>query len=115
MMLPMNPEQPQNSEPANAPARRAPCWNIVSVAIPALAIAVGFLVLIANPSGRGDFGGAMGAGILFILGVCAACGLGAIAAVIALVREERMQWLTVIGLLGNGAVLVPVLWLMLRD
>lgn len=115
MMTSMNPEQPQNSESVNAPAGRAPCWNIVSVALPVLAIAIGFIALTASPSGRGDFGGAMGAGILFILGVCAARSLGAVAAVIALIRGERMPWLTVIGLVGNGAVLVPVLGLMLRD
>jgi hypothetical protein len=110
----MSPEQLKDSESDNACITRAPCWNIVSVALPALAITVGLLVLIANPSGRGDFGGAMGSGILFILGVCAACVLGATAAMIALVREERMPWLTVIGLVGNSAVLVPVLGLFLR-
>jgi hypothetical protein len=114
MMSSMNPDQPQQSELGNAPARRAPRWNIVSVALPVLAAVIGLLMLAANPSGRGDYGGALGGAVLLVMGVAAACGLGVIATVVALVRQERMPWLTAIGLIGNGAVLVLALGLLLR-
>lgn len=87
----------------------------MSVALPVAAAVIGLLLLAGNLSGRGDFAGAMGAGVLFVFGVGAASALGAIAAVIALLRQERRPWLTAIGLLANGAVLLPLLGLLLRD
>jgi hypothetical protein len=107
----MSPEQPKDNEPDNASASRAPCWNIVSIALLVLTIAVGLWVLVSGSSGRGDYYGAMGAAILLLIGGAAACGLGLIAAIIALIRGERMLWLTFIGLVGNAAVVVPVLGL----
>jgi hypothetical protein len=96
-------------------AGAAPRWNIVSVALPAVAVLVGFLLLAANPSARGDFAGSLGAAVLFALGVGAACVLGEIAALVALARGERLVWLTILGILGNGAVILPILVLFLRD
>ena len=92
----------------------APLWNIVSVAIPAIAIVLG-LLLVAGGRGGGDFAGALGGGVLFIFGVAGACVFGEIAAWVALVRGERMAWLTILGILGNGVVIVPVLLLLLKD
>ena len=106
---PVEPGQPAND------VRCPPCWNIVSVALPLFAVVVGVLLLAANPSGQGDYAGAMGGAVLLVVCVATACGLGLIVAVVALVRRERMPWFTAIGLLGNGAVLVPVIGLMLRD
>lgn len=93
----------------------APLWNIISVALPVGAIVLGLLMLAASPRGGGDFAGAMGSAVLFALGVGGACGLGAIAAIVALVRGERKAWLSGIGLLANGAVVLPLIALLLRD
>ena len=93
----------------------APLWNIASVAIPAAAIVIGLLVLAGNRGGGGDFAGALGGGVLFIFGIAGACVIGEIAAWVALVRGERMAWLTILGILGNGVVIVPVLLLLLKD
>ena len=98
---------------ANRPsADRAPCWNLVAVGLPLFALVVGLLLLAASPSGRGDYAGALGGAVLLVLGVGAACGVGAVAAVVALARGERLRWLTALGLIGNGLVLLPVLGLL---
>ena len=93
----------------------APLWNIASVAIPAAAIVLGVLVLAGSRSGGGDFAGALGGGVLFIFGIAGACVIGEVAAWIALVRGERMAWLTILGIIGNGVVILPVLLLLLKD
>ena len=48
------------------------------------------------------------------MGVGAACVLGEIAALVALARGERLAWLTILGILGNGAVILPILALFLN-
>jgi hypothetical protein len=63
----------------------------------------------------GDFAGAIGGGVLFIFGLAAACVIGEIAAWVALLRGERMAWLSILGILGNGIVILPVLLLLLKD
>lgn len=93
----------------------APRWNVVSLALPAVALLLGLLMLAANPSGRGDFAGSLGAAVLFALGIGGACALGEIAALFALVRGERLLWLTILGIVGNGAVILPILALLLKD
>ena len=93
----------------------APLWNIASVAIPAAAIVIGMLVLAGSRGGGGDFAGALGGGVLFIFGVAGACVIGEIAAWVALVRGERMAWLTILGIIGNAVVILPVLLLLLKD
>jgi len=104
------------SEAKDAGARdAAPLWNVISIALPLGAAALGMLLLSATPRGGGDFATAMGSALLFVFGVGIACGLGAVAAVIALVRGERKLWLTLIGLAGNGIALLPLLTLLLRD
>ena len=109
----VTPEPNQASKAGEPPSGRAPLWNIVAVALPGLVLAVGLLMLAGNPSGRGDYAGAMGSAVLLVLGVGAACGLGAVAALVALVRGERLRWLTVLGLIVNGIVVVPVLGLLM--
>jgi len=92
----------------------APLWNIVSIVLPAIAIVLGIL-MVAGSRGGGDFAGALGGGVLFIFGVAGACLIGEIAAWVALVRGERMAWLTILGIIGNGIVIVPVLLLLLKN
>ena len=93
----------------------APLWNIASVAVPAIAIVIGVLVLAGSRGGVGDYAGALGGGVLFIFGIAGACVIGEIAAWVALARGERMAWLTILGIIGNGAVILPVLLLLLKD
>jgi len=107
--------QAMNEAGKNDAESPRPFWNIVSVVLPLGAVALGLLLLAANPSGRGDFAGAIGSAALLAVGVGGASGLGAIAAIIALVRGERKGWLTAIGLLGNAAVVIPLLALVFSD
>ena len=93
----------------------APLWNIASVALPAAAIVFGLLALVGSRGGGGDFAGALGGGVLFIFGIAGACVIGEVAAWVALARGERMIWLTFLGIIGNGVVVVPVLLLLLKD
>jgi len=109
----VNPEPKQGSDASQPFGRRAPRWNIISLALPGIALALGFVVLAASPSGRGDYAGALGSAVLLLFGVGAASALGAIAGVIALARAERLSWLTVLGFIVNGIVLVPLFGLLL--
>ena len=93
----------------------APLWNIASVAVPAAATVIGVLVLAGSRGGGGDFAGALGGGVLFIFGIAGASVIGEIAAWVALVRGERMAWLTILGIIGNGVVILPALLLLLKD
>jgi hypothetical protein len=90
-----------------------PFWNIVSVALPAAAVLIGILVL-SSARRSGDFAGALGGGVLFAFAMAAVCVLGEIAAITALWRGERLVWLSILGMLANGAVFLPVLFLLLR-
>lgn len=103
--------------PAAQPSmeQAAPLWNIASVAIPAAAILIGLVALAGSRGGGGDFAGALGGGVLFIFGIAGACVIGEVAAWVALARGERMAWLTILGIIGNGVVVVPVLLLLLKD
>ena len=98
-------------DPSVAPAQ---FWNIASVAIPLIAIVIGALVLAGNRGG-GDFAGALGGGVLFLFAITGICVLGEIAAWVALVRGERWVLLSILGIIGNGIVIVPVLLLLMKN
>ena len=102
------------ADAVEAPAGKPPRWNIVSIAAPLLALAVG-VIQAAGASSGGNLGVALGNALGVVLLVIAGCAIGLVAAVIALVRSERKAWLSVIGLLGNGAVVVPVLFFLLAS
>ena len=87
-------------------------WNLIAVGLPAVALVAGLLTVPGG--GVGDYTGRLGAGVVFVLGLGAACGLGAVAAVIAMVRGEERLWLSVLALVGNLAVALPVAGLLLR-
>jgi hypothetical protein len=82
-----------------------PFWNIVSVLLPVLGslLAIAFLLT----AERGEYAGALGRlfGALIALG--AVCLLGEAAAITALLRHERMPWLSVLGIVLNLVVIVP--------
>jgi hypothetical protein len=90
-----------------------PFWNIISIALPAAAVLIG-VVALSSTRRSGDFAGALGGGVLFAFGMAAVCVLGEIAAIAALWRGERLLWLSILGVLANAAVFLPVLFLLLR-
>jgi hypothetical protein len=87
-------------------------WNILSVAVPVAGLLIGWMVISGGNSG--DYAGRLGAGILFALAMGAICGLCAIAALVAIVRGESRVWLSILGLVGNLAVVLPVAGALLR-
>jgi hypothetical protein len=89
-------------------------WNLVSLAVPVAACLIGILVVSGSRSGTGDFAGALGGGVLFLFGMGAICLLGEAAAITALVRGERLAGLSFLGVVLNGAVILPLLWLLSR-
>ena len=109
----MNPEPKQGGDASRSSSGRAPRWNIISLALPGIALALGLVALAASSSGRGDNAGALGSALLLLFGVGAASALGAIAAVVALARGERLSWLTVLGFVVNGIMLAPLFGLLL--
>ena len=91
----------------------APFWNLISLCVPVASLAIGALVLSANHR-AGDFAGSLGAGVLFALALAAACTLGGGAAVAALARGERLMLLSILGVVVNGALTLPVLFILLK-
>ncbi len=93
-------------------AGRPAFWNIVSLVLPAGAVLIGVIALLTR--GSSGFGG--GLGNLFKATIlCGGVGVfGEAAAISALVRGERMAWLSVLGLLANGAIILPAILLLSR-
>jgi hypothetical protein len=87
-------------------------WNILSVAVPVTGLLIGWMLI--GDGGTGDYAGRLGAGILFALGMGAVCALGAVAAFAALARGESRVWLSMLGLVGNLAVVLPIAGVLLR-
>ncbi len=93
---------------------KPPDWNLIALGPPAAAFVIGLVILSASRSGTGDYAGALGGGLLFLLGLGGVCVLGEAAAVAALVRGERMVWLSILGVLVNGAGILPLLFVLAR-
>lgn len=100
-----------------APPEQRPglLWGPISVVVPLLALLAGVLQLAAGSSGTGDFAGSLGGAVLLVLGLGIGCAIGLVAAVVALVRRERWAVLPWLSLVANGAVLLPILLLLLRN
>ena len=88
--------------------RRRALWNILSVALPLLAVIICLITISGMESERGNVGSALAPGFLLVFGTVAGCILGFVAAVVALIRNERWGALTLLGFIGNGAVLFPL-------
>jgi hypothetical protein len=93
----------------------SPFWNVLGVVIPFAALLIGIVVAAGSRGGTGDFAGALGGGVLLIGILGIGCVLGELAAITALVRQERLMWLSIIGIIGNAVVLLPLAGLLLRD
>lgn len=91
---------------------RAPFWNLIAIGLPLATFLIGLVVV----SGRGgmDYFGRLGGGILLLIGVAAASGLGVIAGVVALYRHERLVWLSVVSIVLNCLIVLPVLGVFTR-
>jgi len=86
-------------------------WNILSVAVPLAGTLIGWL-LVSGVNTQGYE--RMAAGILFVLAMGVVCGCGAVAAIVALAKGESRPWLSILGLVGNLAVALPVAGVLLR-
>ncbi|HEU0121393.1 MAG TPA: hypothetical protein VFQ91_12765 [Bryobacteraceae bacterium] len=89
-------------------------WNLIAIFGPLGVGGLAILYLATAQYGRGDWGGRMANGVLFLFGMAIVCALGAAAAVAALLRGEERMWLSFIALLGNLAVVLPVVRLLWR-
>jgi hypothetical protein len=89
-------------------------WNVIAVALPLAVALLGWIWTSGISYGIGDYGGRMGVALLFILGIGAVCALGTGAAFVALARGESRAWLSIVGLVGNLAVVLPIAGLLLR-
>lgn len=89
-------------------------WNLISLAVPVVGCLLGVLILSASRTGTGDYAGALGGGVLFLFGLGAVCVAGEVAAIAALVRGERLAGLSMLGVIVNGVVIAPLLWLLAR-
>lgn len=85
---------------------------MIALALPGVGLLAGLLFLPGG--GMGDYPGRLGAGVLFVIGLGAACALGAVAASIALFRGESRMWLSILSLLANLAIALPVVAVLLR-
>jgi hypothetical protein len=107
---------PDAESSASPPGERPrPLWNVISVALPLLVVIIGVVQILTTPFGGGDYAGRLGSAVLLIIALGIGCGVGFMAAVIALIRGERWTALSWLGAIGNGAVLVPMLNLAFQD
>lgn len=93
-------------------ASLAPHWNIVSLVLPVVAAAIAAAVVASSRSS--DYASGIGSVLKSLIAVGAVCVLGEVAAIVALVRGERMAWLSAIGAILNLAVILPSLYLVSR-
>lgn len=91
-----------------------PCWNLFSLALPLVGLAVGAVVLNSGGSRGGDWAGAMGSVVMLALAMGVVCVAGEAAAIYAFVRGERMAWLSVLGGVVNAVVILPAAYLTTR-
>ena len=91
---------------------RAPFWNLIAIGLPLTAFLIGLLLL----SGRGnDYASRLGGGVLLAIGVCAASSIGVIAGVVSLYRHERLAWLSVLAIVINLALCLPLIAVLMKD
>ncbi len=94
-----------SSMPSTAPG---PLLGIIAIALPLGGALYG--LLLEEKSSGGNLGAAIGAGLARYVVFAAACLLGEIVAVAALVRGERPGWLPVMAVLLNLTAVLPPLW-----
>jgi len=91
-----------------------PCWNIVSLALPAAALFIGTIAMNASGPRGGDFAGALGGVIRLTLAMGVVSLAGEAAAIAALVRGERLMALSLAGVILNAVVILAAAYLASR-
>ncbi len=89
---------------------KAPIFNVLSLAFPLVVGAVGYF-LMRNAKGATNLGEALAPLFVLIIAVCGAAVVGEAAALISLLRGERLGWMTWLGVVGNGILLMPAIYL----
>jgi len=84
---------------------KPPFWNLLAVGLPIAGALIGILIA-SSRGGAGDFAGRLGGAVI---------GLLVVAVVTSLMRNERMAWLSMLALLGNAVIALPIAALLIRD
>ena len=90
---------------------KTPICNVLSLALPVVAGTYGYYLTrtAKSPTNMGEaLGPWFAIAILLTLGAVA----GELAAIISLVRGERMGWLSWVGVAANGLLLAPVAYML---
>lgn len=86
---------------------KVPVWSSIALALPLLGALAGYLC--AGPyKGPGNWGGGIAGVVLAGLALVVAATLGLGAGLISLFKGERREWLTVVALLINVAIILPI-------
>ena len=90
---------------------KAPICNVLSLAVPAVVGAAGYH-LVRTAKGATNLGEALAPLFVLALALTAAAVVGEVAAVVSLARTERLVWLSWLGVLVNGMLLMPAVYLL---
>ena len=90
---------------------KTPIFSVVSLALPVVAGIAGLLWARAA-KGATNMGEALGPFFAAAIFLVLAAVAGEFAAVVSLVRGERMGWLSWLGIVGNALILAPVVYLL---
>jgi hypothetical protein len=91
---------------------KTPIFNVMSLVIPVV-VAAGGYYMARTSKGATNMGEALGPYFAAAMLVMIAAFFGEVAAIVALVRGERMGWLSWIGFVVNGLLLMPAVYLLL--
>jgi hypothetical protein len=91
---------------------RTPIFNLLALALPLVTGAGGYW-FVRTAKGATNLGEAIGPWFAAVIFVTLAAAVGEVAAVISVVRGERMGWLSWVGVAVNGVLLLPTIYLLL--
>jgi hypothetical protein len=95
-----------------SPQPPPPHWNLIATALPLTALLIAIIALRTSPTS--DFATRLG-GLFKATILCGLIALfGEAAAILALYRNERPTWLSLLAALINAAILLPALYLIAR-
>ena len=85
---------------------RTPICNMLSLALPVVVGSVGYH-LAKTTKGATNMGEALGPFFALAVVLSIAAAAGELAAIVSLVRGERLRWLSWIGVVANAVLLLP--------
>jgi hypothetical protein len=91
---------------------KAPIFNVLSLATPVVVGAVGFYMA-RTAKGATNMGEALAPLFVAAIVLMGSAVVGELAAVVSLVRGERLGWLAWLGVAVNGLLLLPLAYLLL--